>query len=206
MTNITPNDESIASAPNFIREIWISLNPRQRALACLLPTASSKEQAMIDAGFAASTARKKSGALPSGVAEVAAYIAGTAVKSAVMSIDEVLGELSHAVRFDPIDIFDDNDCLKPVRKWPAAARRALASLETNELFEGSGKDRVMTGYARKVKLVGKVEAAAQLLRALGAFAPEKIEHTHRIEGLGGLLAELASTGADTGPGPAASRR
>lgn len=201
----TTTEALIESAPANIREAWLSLNDKQRALAAALPTAKSNEAAFLAAGYSASTARKTNQRIPQAVADVAAYIAGAALKSAVMDVQEVLSELSHSVRFDPIDIFDENDCIKPVTQWPEHARRAMASVEVFEEWT-KGKDPEFLGRTKKVKFIGKVDAADKLLRALGAYAPEKVEHTHRIEGLSGLLAELAATGADTGPGPAASRR
>lgn len=194
----------IQSAPAHIREVWISLTDKQRALAAALPLAKSKAEAFKQAGYSANYATKKH-AIPSTVAEVAGFLAGTAIKSAVLDVQAVLGELAHAVRFDPIDIFDENDCIKPITQWPEHARRALASVEQFEEWT-KGKDPEFLGRTKKVKFVGKVESADKVLRALGAYAPEKVEHTHRIEGLAGLLAKLAETGADTGPGPAASRR
>ena len=195
----------IESAPDHIRSAWLRLSDKQRALAAALPTAKSNEAAFLAAGYSASTARKKNQQVPQDVADVAAYIAGAALKGAVMEAQEVLAELAHTVRFDPIDIFDENDCVKPITQWPEHARRALASVEVFEEWT-KGKEPEYLGRTKKVKFWGKVEAADKLLRALGAYAPEKVEHTHRIEGLSGLLAELAATGADTGPGPAASRR
>ncbi len=195
----------IESAPAHIREAWLSLNDKQRALAIALPMAASKEAAFIEAGYSASTARKKQ-QIPPAVAEVAAFLAGAALKDAALDVQRILQELGHAITFDPIHIFDEYDCVKPVREWPEHARRAVASVEQFEEYQGQGKDREYIGRTKKVKFWGKVEAADKVLKALGAYAPEKVEHTHRIEGLAGLLAELAATGADTGPGPAASRR
>lgn len=193
----------LESAPQYIRDNWLSLNNLQRALALALPLAKSKEQAFLDSGYSASVARKK--VVPPKVAEVAAFVAGSAIKGAALEVESVLKELSHTVFFDPIDIFDENDCIKPIREWPERARRALASLEQFEEYT-KGKNPEYLGRTKKVKFVGKVEAADKVLRALHAYAPEKVEHTHRIEGLSGLLTLLAQTGADTGPGPAASRR
>lgn len=195
----------LSTAPVGIRAAWLRMSEKQRALAAALPTAKTNEAAFLAAGYSASTARKKNQQVPQDVADVAAYIAGAALKGAVMEAQEVLAELAHTVRFDPIDIFDENDCVKPITQWPEHARRALASVEVFEEWT-KGKEPEYLGRTKKVKFWGKVEAADKLLRALGAYAPEKVEHTHRIEGLSGLLAELAATGADTGPGPAASRR
>ena len=102
----------IESAPANIREAWLSLSDKQRALAAALPTAKSNEAAFLTAGYAASTARKKNQKIPQAVVDVAAYLAGAALKGAVLGVHEVLGELAHSVRFDPIDIFDENDCIK----------------------------------------------------------------------------------------------
>lgn len=195
----------LCDAPESIKSAWLHLSDKQKALAMALPTATSKEAAFLAAGYSASVARKKNQKVPQDVADIAAYIAGAAIKGAVMDAQEVLAELAHTVRFDPIDIFDENDCVKPITKWPERARRALASVDVFEEWT-KGKDPEFLGRTKKVKFWGKVDAADKLLRALGAYAPDKVEHTHRIDGLSGLLANLATTGADTGPGPAASRR
>lgn len=111
----------IESAPVHIREAWLSLSERQRALAIALPAATSKEAAFKAAGYSDSVARKKNQKVPQAIADVAAFIAGAALKSAVLDVQEVLGELAHTVRFDPIDIFDENDCVKPITQWPERA-------------------------------------------------------------------------------------
>lgn len=193
----------IETAPENIRTAWNALTDKQRVLASVLPLCKSKTEAFKIAGYAPGYATKKP--VPANVETVAQFIAGAALKAAVMDVQEVLGELSHVVRFDPIHLYDEHGCLKPVPEWPEYARRAVSSLEVFEEWT-KGKDPEFLGRTKKVKFWGKVEAADKVLRALGAYAPEKVEHTHRIEGLGGLLAELAATGADTGPGPAASRR
>lgn len=69
--------------------------------------------------------------------------------------DRVLREV-HAMAFvDVADLYDEKGVLLPLSKMPPAARKAIVSIETEELFEGSGKDRTWIGYTKRVKLASK---------------------------------------------------
>ena len=186
---------NMQGAPESVLAAYRRLNDRQRAFALALPLAASQKAAARLAGYASNTAQAKASALAQlpDVQAVANYVSRTAVDGASLSIERTLRELADVAFLDPVVIFDDRNCLRPITEWPPAARRAVSSLDVIEHTKGGGR-------TVKVRFAGKVEAADKLLRALGAYAPDKVEHTHRIEGLGGLLAELAATGADTGPG------
>ena len=195
------NSTPIEGAPANVLGAYSRLNDKQRAFALALPLAASQKAAARLAGYASKTAEAKAFQLAQhpDVVTVAEHVSQTAIRGVALSVERTLQELADVAFLDPVDIFDERNCVKPITEWPQAARRAVSSFDVVDHPEGKGR-------TVKIRFAGKVEAADKLLRALGAYAPEKIEHSHRIDGLGGLLAKLAETGADTGPGPAASRR
>lgn len=193
------------NAPDDVVEAWKRLNPKQQAFALALPTSPTHEAAMLAAGYAAQTARKKAGELAKhpGVTKVVNWLVGQVMHDTRDSIERVVRELCDIALTDPISIFDAQDNLLPIREWPEDMRRALAGIEVLEEFEGRGKDRKSIGVTKKVKFWDKGMALERIAKVKGYMRPEQHEHTHRIAGLAGLLQEI--DGADCGPGPARSR-
>lgn len=66
--------------------------------------------------------------------------------------DRVLEELERIGTSDLIHAFADNNTLLPLKDMPEDMRRAIASIEVDEIFEGSGESRTWVGYTKKVKL------------------------------------------------------
>ena len=59
-------------------------------------------------------------------------------------------------------------------------RRAIASIDTEEMYAGSGHARELIGYTKKVKLIDKKGAIETYLRKLGAFI-DRMEQKQTIE-------------------------
>jgi len=93
-----------------------------------------------------------------------------------LTAEQVLRELKTAAFLDPIELFAKDGTLLPLDQMPEAARRAIAGLEVEEIFEGSGKDRVWIGRLRKIKLVSKEGTLTLAGRHLGMFR-DKVELT-----------------------------
>ena len=196
--------DHLTNAPPAVLEAWARLNPREQAFALALPTAASHEAAMLAAGYAPQTARKKAGSVAAkpDIVTVVNYLIGNALEAAQDTVERVVKELCNIGFTDPIAIFDAHDNLLPIREWPEDMRRALAGIEVFEEFEGRGKDRKSVGVTKKVKFWDKGMALERIAKVKGYLRPEQHEHIHRVEGLTGLLKEI--DGAGTGPGP--SRR
>lgn len=100
------------------------------------------------------------------------------LKLAVERLDE---ELACAAHFDPASICDpETGTTLPLHRWPAHARRALASFEEEALFGevptgevgprgGVVKARVQVGVIRKVKWLNKTDAQRLAYQRLGAL-------------------------------------
>ena len=82
--------------------------------------------------------------------------ARTAAKD--MREERILRTLEEIGDIDIADIYNDDGSLKPLKDMPEHARKAIASIETDELYVGRGKDRVKIGETRKVKLYDKLKA------------------------------------------------
>jgi len=93
-----------------------------------------------------------------------------------LTAEQVLRELKTAAFLDPLTLFAEDGTLLPLSQMPEAARRAIAGLEVEEIFEGSGKDRVWVGRLRKIKLVSKEGTLTLAGRHLGMFR-DKVELT-----------------------------
>ena len=69
-----------------------------------------------------------------------------------ISIDRTMTELARGGYYDPALIYDEDNCILPVRDMPIEIRAAIASVEVTELFNDS---RVLIGYTKKVKFHNK---------------------------------------------------
>jgi phage terminase small subunit len=95
-------------------------------------------------------------------------------------IDELIYELRQIAFYDIAEMYDEQNCLLPVQSMCPGIRRAIASIDTEELYAGSGHARELIGYTKKVKLIDKKGAIEICLRKLGAFV-EKIEQKHTLK-------------------------
>lgn len=83
--------------------------------------------------------------------------------------EAVLDELARVGFSDLRKVFSPDGGLLPVSEWPEDISRAVSSVEVEELFEGSGKERQQVGWTKKVKLWPKTEALSLLGKNLKLF-------------------------------------
>lgn len=94
---------------------------------------------------------------------------------------DVLRELIRIATSDVAAAFDpQTNTLKAVHDIPIDLRRAISSVKTEELFEGSGKNRVQIGWTKEVKFWNKDRGLEMLARTLALF-----KDTLRVEGARG---------------------
>lgn len=111
-------------------------------------------------------------------AEIAARQARRITRTEI-NADKTIRELAHLGFSDIGDLFDAEGKLKPLASMPEAARRSIASIEVDELFEGNGVERTCVGLTRKVKLWDKPAALRLIAQHLGMLV-EKVEHTGTV--------------------------
>jgi phage terminase small subunit len=87
-----------------------------------------------------------------------------------ISAEVVLIELLRMLTSDAALAYNEHDgTLKALHDIPIDLRRCIASVKTQETFEGSGKEREWTGYIKEVKFWSKEKAAELLGRHLALF-------------------------------------
>lgn len=133
-------------------------------------------QAAIRAGYAAGSAGVTGSKLLKSAKVKAIVDAGMKGRSdrTAITADGVLEELWRIAKSDLAKAFDEGGNLLPVHKMPSEARAALAGIETEELFEGQGDERQISGLSRKVKHWDKVKALELVGKHLGMWR-DKVE-------------------------------
>lgn len=98
-----------------------------------------------------------------------------------VTVERTMKELERVGFCDPINLFDEKGNLKPIADIDENTRRAIASIEVLEEFDGTGKDRKFIGYTKKIRFWNKVDANRELCKIQGMYAPEKHEHSGSIQ-------------------------
>jgi phage terminase small subunit len=93
---------------------------------------------------------------------------------------QLLDELRALCLCDIKDMYDTDNCLRPVKDMPEGIRKSIAAIEIEELFSGSGHARELIGYTKKVKLWDKKAAIETFMKHLGMFV-ERVEKTVKVE-------------------------
>ncbi|MFO0467560.1 MAG: terminase small subunit [bacterium] len=154
------------------------LTDRQRRFAQEFMLDLNATQAAIRSGYSARTAGEQAARLLANV-RIQSFIAQLRAEQAQrlnIEADVVLRELLYLARSDIADLFDDAGQLRPLSEMPEHARRAVASIEVEELLGGSGPDRGQIGWVKKVRLWNKPQALELLGKHLKLWI-ERHEHT-----------------------------
>lgn len=70
----------------------------------------------------------------------------------------VLGRLAEIDRMDFADIFkEDGKELLPIHEWPESWRRYISGFDFSEIWGGTGEERQMIGFLKKIKWPDKVK-------------------------------------------------
>jgi phage terminase small subunit len=107
-------------------------------------------------------------------------------KRTQLNSDRVLQELWRLGTVDIRQAFNADGSMKRIHDIPEDVARAVAGIETDELFDGAGKEREQVGFTRKIKLTDKTRALELLGRHFKMFT-DKIE-VSGMEALGETLA------------------
>lgn len=142
-------------------------------------------KAAIRAGYSAKTADRIAARLLNHTPHVREAIDRLLVaraKRSLLTADDVLEELRHIAKSDLADVIDvTTGCMKPVHEIPEYARRAISSIEVEELFEKDGDGpKVLVGYLRKVKFWDKNKGNELLAKHLGLLV-EQVHVKHQVD-------------------------
>ena len=156
----------------------MALTDKQRRFAAEYSVDFNATQAAIRAGYKATNADVTGPRLLGNVGIQELVRAKSAKVEAKLEVTKefVLGELLTIAKLDLGDAYDASGNLKPVHEIPDHVRRAMAGLETDEIWAGKGEDRVLVGITKKVKFLDKIRALEALGRHLKLFT-DKVIHS-----------------------------
>ena len=106
-----------------------------------------------------------------------AQLRKTAAEGLNLTKERVLQELGRIGFGDLRALFNEDGSLKPISDWSDDTAAIISSVETDELFEGTGREREQIGFTKKVKSWDKIRALELITKILGHAAPEKIAQT-----------------------------
>lgn len=142
-------------------ESWgLVMTPKQRRFVDEYMKDLNATQAAIRAGYSRKTANQQGPALLSDPEISAAIDLAKTERSERTKVDSdwVLERLVEEAEADLADLYDEKGNLLPVEEWPAIWRSGLvAGIETEELFDGRGEDRVQIGVVKKLRLSDRLK-------------------------------------------------
>jgi phage terminase small subunit len=134
-------------------------------------------QAAIRAGYAEKGANVTASKLltnPNIAAAIQEQCA-TKAKDADISLERILKEYKSIAYFDIAKLYNEDGDLKKIHEIDEETRRAISSIESDDLFAGAGDSRKHVGYTRKVKACSKRDALADLMRHVGGFEKDNAQ-------------------------------
>lgn len=169
------------------------LHPRKEAFCLEYIIDFNGSQAAIRAGYSERSSRVIAHEMLSDpmVSERVQQLIAERSQRTEITADRVLREVARIGLSDVRRLFNADGSMKALHQLDDDTAAAVASVETLEEFEGTGKDRRFIGYTKKVKLWDKNSAAEKLMKHLGMF--EK-DNAQGAEALRSVLVEFVSAG------------
>jgi phage terminase small subunit len=111
-----------------------------------------------------------------GVVALIAELTAAHEQSLGLKTDATLRETDRLIRSDLRTLIGPNCTVKDPSEWDDEMAAAVASFEVVEEFSGTGEDRKLTGYVKKIKLWDKNAAIDKGMRHLGLYEKDNAQH------------------------------
>ncbi|GAA4400406.1 terminase small subunit [Quisquiliibacterium transsilvanicum] len=92
-----------------------------------------------------------------------------AAERAEMTAADVLREAMRLARFDIRKLYREDGSPVPIHELDDETAAAVQAVEIQEVYEGSGADRVFVGYTKKYKVADKNAALEKLFKHFGLY-------------------------------------
>lgn len=157
------------------------LKPRERLFAFEYLIDMDPKAACIRAGYGPTNAKLKGQSLLENpqIAGLVEVLLNRRKEKLEIKAEQILQELARVALLDIADFYDEHGALLPIHEIPEDARRAIASVDVEEIFEGRGADRTHIGTMRKVKTHSKMDALTTAMRHLGLLK-DKLEVSGKL--------------------------
>ena len=171
------------------------LTPQQRKFCAEYVKDSNGTRAAIAAGYSGRSAYSTASGLlnRSEISREIDRLCGRIVHRSELKEAEVITELRRILLADPRDAIGEDGIVKPIEEWPEDLRRALGGMDVKEEWNlvpvvnpDTGEEEIrreQTGRVVKIRFISKTAASDQLLKKLGSYKPEVVEHRHSFADL-----------------------
>ena len=95
------------------------------------------------------------------------------------AVRRVLQEVKRIGFADIRDAYKEDGSLKLMKDMPSEVAAVIASVESIDYFEGSGKNKEHVGVIQKIKFWNKLDAIKMLATNLGMLV-ERVEHSGKV--------------------------
>lgn len=120
-----------------------------------------------------------------------AQLQSSAMNALAINIERILRENAALAFSDVRQLFDENGSIKPINEWSDELAAAVASIEVVEEYEGTGEDRKLVGYIKKIKFWDKNAALDKLFKNFGMYAKD---NERKQTAIADMMAEIAAIG------------
>lgn len=161
------------------------LTPKQARFVSEYLIDLNATQAAIRAGYSARTARQMGEENLTKPDIALAVREGMEAREQRTEItqDTAIKEVARIAFFDPRRLFNPDGSPKPLHELDDDTAAAIAGLDVQEQYEGSGSDRRFVGYLKKYRIADKNSALEKLMKHLGMFEKDNKQRA-------GLLGDL----------------
>lgn len=157
----------------------MKLNPKQAAFVREYLVDLNATQAATRAGYSKRTAKAQGHRLLTHADVRAAVDAGMKARGDKLDIsaERVLLELARICLADISKAYDEQGRALLFHEMPEDVRRAISSVDVEELFDFEDGKKTRLGWTKKLRFWDKTRAAELIFKHLGANPPEKLEVT-----------------------------
>lgn len=157
------------------------LTPKQQRFVDEYQIDLNATQAAIRAGYATGKSAEVQGVRLLGNAKVAKAISDAQErrsKRLEVDADRILRELMRIGMSDVRKLFTEDGQLRLPNDFDDDIAAAIASIEVVTHQQPGGSDKTHIEHVHKIKLWDKNAALDKLMRHLGAYAPDKVDHSN----------------------------
>lgn len=144
----------------------VAIRRRERKFIAAMARGMNQSEAAVAAGYRGKNAKDAGWRIASRprVKAKLAKLGDDALARAGVTTTQIVRELARVAMLDPRNILDEFGNVRDFSDLDSDTAAAIAGMDVEELFDGSGQERKQTGMVRKVKFWNKVEALKELSR------------------------------------------